>query len=45
MYGVNLISIFMDTPKNSHWQEGKILLRYIAGTMNRGILYSTSNNL
>jgi hypothetical protein len=45
MYGVSLISRFMDTPKNSHWQAGKRLLRYIAGTMNHGILYSTSNNL
>jgi hypothetical protein len=45
MYGVNLISRFMDKPKNSHWQAKKRLLRYIAGTMNHGILYSTSNNL
>jgi len=45
MYGVSLISRFMDTPKNSHWQAGKRLLRYIAGTMNHGILYSTSNNI
>jgi hypothetical protein len=43
MYGVSLISRFMDTPNNSHWQAR--LLRYIAGTMNHGILYSTSNNL
>jgi hypothetical protein len=45
MYGINLISRFIDTPKNSHWQAGKRLLRYIAGTMNHGILYSTSNNI
>jgi hypothetical protein len=45
MYGVSLISRSMDRPKNSHWQVGKRLLRYIAGTMNHGILYSTSNNL
>lgn len=45
MYGVSLISRFMGTPKNSHWQAGKRLVRYIAGTMNHGILYSTSNNL
>jgi hypothetical protein len=41
MYGVSLIYIFMDTPKNSHWKEGKRLFRYIEGTMNHGILYST----
>ena len=23
MYGVSLISIFMESPKDSHWQEGK----------------------
>jgi hypothetical protein len=45
MYEVSLIYRFMDIPKNSHWQEGKTLLRYIAGTMNHGIQYSTSNNL
>jgi hypothetical protein len=45
MYGVSLISRFMDTLKNSHWQAGKRLLRYIVETMNHGILYSTSNNL
>jgi hypothetical protein len=45
MYGASLIFRFMDTPKNSDWQAGKRLLRYIAETMNHGILYSTSNNL
>ena len=45
MYGVSLISRFMESPKNSHWQAGKRILRYIAGTMNHGILYSTSNDL
>ena len=44
MYGVNLISRFMESPKNSHWQVGKRILRYIAGTMNHGILYSTLDN-
>jgi hypothetical protein len=38
MYGVSLISRFMDTTNNSHWKEGKRLLRYITGTMNHGIL-------
>ena len=41
MYGVSLISRFMEPPKNSHWQARKRILRYIAETMNHGILYST----
>ena len=44
MYGVSLISRFMDSPKTSHWQPGNRILRYIVGTMNHGILYSTSDD-
>ncbi|XP_059067506.1 secreted RxLR effector protein 161-like [Cryptomeria japonica] len=44
MYEVSLIYRFMDAPKNSHWQARKRLLRYIVGTMNHGILYSTSDD-
>ena len=33
----------METPKNSHWKVGKIILRYIVGTINFGIMYSTKN--
>ena len=33
----------METPKNSHWQVGKTILRYIVGTINFGIMYSTKN--
>ena len=44
MYGVSLISRFMEPPKNSHWQARKRILRYIAETMNHGILYSTSDD-
>ena len=33
----------MKTPKTSHWQVGKIILRYIVGTINFGIMYSTKN--
>jgi hypothetical protein len=42
LYGVSLISSFMETPKESHWKEGKIILRYINGTKYFGINYSTS---
>ena len=44
MYGVSLISRFMESPKDSHWQEGKIILRYVSGTKYLGIMYSTSEN-
>ena len=30
MQGVSLISKFMETPKDTHWSVGKIILRYIA---------------
>ena len=44
MYGVSLISRFMESPQNSHWQVGKRILRYVAGTIGYGILYSKANN-
>ena len=28
MYGVSLISRFMESPKESHWQVGKRIMRY-----------------
>ena len=42
MYGVSLISSFMESPKNSHWQAGKIIMRSVSGTKYLGIMYSTS---
>ena len=42
MYGVSLILIFMESPKYSHWQAGKVILRYVSGTKDLGIMYSTS---
>ena len=44
MFGVSLISRFMKSPKVSHWQSGKRILKYIRGTQNYGILYSRSND-
>ena len=44
MHGVSLISRFMDKPKEIHWKAGKRILRYIAGTMNFGILYAHSDH-
>jgi hypothetical protein len=44
MYGVSLISRFMDSPKVSHWKIWKRILRYIVGTTDYGILYSSLDN-
>lgn len=43
MYVVSLISRFMESPKDSHWQAGKRILRYVSGTRNYGIQYAKSN--
>ena len=32
----------MESLKGSHWKEGKIILRYVSGTKDLGIMYSTS---
>jgi hypothetical protein len=40
MFVVSLISIFMETLKSIHWQDGKIILRYVVGTTNYGVLYA-----
>jgi hypothetical protein len=42
MYGVSLISRFMEIPKESDWKVGKRILRYVNGTKQVGIKYSTS---
>jgi hypothetical protein len=42
MYGVSLISRFMETPKESHWKTRKIILRYVNGIKDFVIMYSTS---
>ena len=45
IYGVTcMISRFMDSPKDSHWQAGKRILRYVSGTKGLGIMYSISEN-
>ena len=40
MYVVSLISRFMESPKDSHWKVGKIILRYVAGTVGYGLWYT-----
>ena len=44
MFAVSLISRFMETPKSTHWHAGKRILRYIAGTTNFGIQYTSNSN-
>ena len=42
MQGVSLISIFMETPKDTNWSVGKRILRYITGTRDHGIIYAST---
>ena len=44
MYVFSLISRFMETAMDSHWQTEKMILRYISGTRDYGILYSKSDD-
>ena len=44
MYGVSLISRFMESPKDSHWQASERILRYLSGTKDLGTMYSTLEN-
>lgn len=38
--GVGLLSRYMETPMESHWQAAKRILRYIKGTLNFGLYYA-----
>ena len=40
IYDVNLISRFMESPKESHLKVGKLILRYVAGTLGYGLQYT-----
>eukprot|EP00253_Pinus_taeda_P033517 PITA_33517 len=44
MYAVNLVSRFMETRKETLWQAGKRILRYVNGTKQHGILYTATND-
>ena len=35
---------FMETPKETHWQAAKRILRYVNGTKQYGILYTTTHD-
>ncbi|PNX61025.1 putative copia-type protein [Trifolium pratense] len=42
-HNVGIVSRFMQTPKLSHMQEVKRILRYLQGTMEYGILYPNTD--
>eukprot|EP00253_Pinus_taeda_P002805 PITA_02805 len=44
MYVVSLVSRFMETPKDTHWQVEKRILKYVNGTKQYGILYTTTSD-
>ena len=44
MYVVSLISRFMETPKETHWQEAKRILRYVNGMKEYGVIYSSTDD-
>ena len=37
MNAVSFISRFMESPKDSHWKVGKIILRYVASKIDYGL--------
>ncbi|GKV14655.1 hypothetical protein SLEP1_g25495 [Rubroshorea leprosula] len=43
-YGVGLISKFMESPRQSHLQVAKRIMRYLKGTFDHGLFYSSSSN-
>ncbi|XP_042400836.1 secreted RxLR effector protein 161-like [Zingiber officinale] len=44
LFGVGLVSRYMEAPTTSHLKIAKRILRYIKGTINYGILYAFSDN-
>jgi hypothetical protein len=44
MYVANLVSRFMESPKDSHWKMAKQILRYVVGTLNFGLWYTKSDS-
>ncbi|GKV33750.1 hypothetical protein SLEP1_g42213 [Rubroshorea leprosula] len=43
-YGVGLISRFLENPQQSHMQVAKRIMRYLKGTLNYGLFYSSTDN-
>eukprot|EP00253_Pinus_taeda_P027298 PITA_27298 len=44
-YTVNTLSQFMVEPKRAHWVVTKLVLRYIQGTIEHGLLYTRGNDI
>ena len=44
VYGMRIISQFMEKPYQSHLQATKRIFRYVSSTHDHGIFYSYSNN-
>jgi hypothetical protein len=40
MYEANIVSRFMESPKDSHWKMAKRILRYVESTLNFGLWYT-----
>ncbi|KAG6394865.1 hypothetical protein SASPL_145455 [Salvia splendens] len=45
LYGVGLISRYMETSSQSHLNAAKRILHYIKGTLNEGILYPSNQEV
>lgn len=43
LFGVGLINRYMETPTMTHMKTTKRILRYIKGTLDYGLVYSSSN--
>eukprot|EP00253_Pinus_taeda_P003696 PITA_03696 len=44
MYAMSLVSRFMETPKETHWQVAKTILRNVNGKKQYGVLYTATND-
>lgn len=44
MYAVSLVSRFIETCRETHWQATKKILRYFNGTKEYGVLYTATND-
>ena len=44
IHAVSFISRFREAPKDSHWQAGKRILRYVKGTKGFEIVYTPNND-
>ena len=42
-HGLSLVSRFMSKPSKDHWNAVKWLLRYLKGTIDKGLVYRSNN--